>query len=291
MFQGSMVAMVTPMQADGELDAAALEALIEWHIAEGTDAIVAAGTTGESPTLETREHAAFLEQVISLVGGRIPVIAGTGSNSTAQTLSLTRHAASLGVDACLLVAPYYNKPSQEGLYRHFRTIAETVAIPQILYNVPSRTVVDLLPETVGRLAKLSNIIGIKEATGDIGRVARLRELCGPDFELYSGDDVTACEFMLAGGRGVITVTGNVAPRLLHDLCAAALAGDRATATSLDARLASLHKALGVETNPMPVKWALQRMGRIQPGIRLPLVPLSDAAQPVVETALKQAGVI
>lgn len=291
MFQGSMVAMVTPMQADGELDAAALEALIEWHIAEGTDAIVAAGTTGESPTLETREHAAFLEQVISLVGGRIPVIAGTGSNSTAQTLSLTRHAASLGVDACLLVAPYYNKPSQEGLYRHFRTIAETVAIPQILYNVPSRTVVDLLPETVGRLAKLSNIIGIKEATGDIGRVARLRELCGPDFELYSGDDVTACEFMLAGGRGVITVTGNVAPRLLHDLCAAALAGDRATATSLDARVASLHKALGVETNPMPVKWALQRMGRIQPGIRLPLVPLSDAAQPVVETALKQAGVI
>ncbi len=291
MFQGSMVAMVTPMQANGELDAAALEALLEWHIAEGTDAIVAAGTTGESPTLETREHAAFLEDVVRLVDGRIPVIAGTGSNSTAQTLALTRHAASLGVDACLLVVPYYNKPSQEGLYRHFRSIAETVAIPQILYNVPSRTVADLLPETVGRLAKLSNIIGIKEATGDLGRVARLRELCGPDFELYSGDDSTACEFMLAGGQGVITVTGNVAPRLLHDLCVAAMAGNRATALALDARLAPLHKAMGVETNPMPVKWALQRMGRIQPGIRLPLVPLSDTAQPTVEAALKQAGVI
>lgn len=291
MFQGSMVAMVTPMQADGELDAAALEALIEWHIAEGTDAIVAAGTTGESPTLETREHAAFLEDVVRLVGGRIPVIAGTGSNSTAQTLSLTRHAASLGVDACLLVVPYYNKPTQEGLYRHFRAIAETVAIPQILYNVPSRTVADLLPETAGRLAKLSNIIGIKEATGDIGRVARLRELCGPDFELYSGDDSTACEFMLAGGQGMITVTGNVVPRLLHDLCAAAMAGDRATASALDARLAPLHKAMGVETNPIPVKWALHRMGRIQPGIRLPLVPLSESAQPTVEAALKQAGVI
>lgn len=291
MFQGSMVALVTPMKPDGALDYEALAGLVEWHIAEGTDAIVAAGTTGESPTLETTEHVEYLQEVIRLVDGRVPVICGTGSNSTAQTLSLTRRAAEIGADACLLVVPYYNKPPQEGLYRHFRAIAEAVQIPQILYNVPGRTVADLLPETVGRLARLSNIIGIKEASADLARVARLRELCGEGFELYSGDDATAMEFMLAGGQGVITVTGNVAPRDMHNLCAAAVAGDRAKAEAVNRRLAALHKALFVEANPIPVKWALERMGRIQSGIRLPLVPLSESAWPQVEAALKEAGVL
>lgn len=291
MFQGSMVALVTPMREDGALDFDALAELVEWHIAEGTDAIVAAGTTGESPTLETREHAAYLEEVVRLVAGRIPVIAGTGSNSTAQTLSLTRHVAGFGVDACLLVVPYYNKPTQEGLYRHFRAIAEGVAVPQILYNVPSRTITDLLPETVGRLAKLTNVVGIKEASGKLERVAELRELCGPDFGLYSGDDATACQFMLAGGQGVVTVTGNIAPRLMHEMCEAALAGDRRQAETLDGRLAPLHEVLFVEANPIPVKWALQHMGRIGAGIRLPLTPLSSEARPRVAEALKQTGAL
>lgn len=291
MFGGSMVAMVTPMKHDGGLDYEALGRLVSFHIENGTDAIVAVGTTGESPTLSTREHAAYLEEVIGLVGGRIPVIAGTGSNSTAQSLALTRHAAELGADACLLVVPYYNKPTQEGLYQHFRHIAERVDVPQILYNVPGRTVVDMLPETVARLAELGNIVGIKEATGDVSRVETLKELCGVEFGLYSGDDGTAMEFMLAGGHGVITVTGNVAPRAMHDLCAAATAGDRERAEVLNTYLDPLHEAMFTETNPAPAKWALEAMGLIEGGIRLPLVPLSEAARPAVRRALEGAELI
>lgn len=291
MFGGSMVAMVTPMKRDGRLDYEALERLVEFHADNGTEAIVAVGTTGESPTLSTREHADYLERVIALARGRMPVIAGTGSNATAQSLALTRHAAEQGADACLLVVPYYNKPTQEGLYQHFRRIAEAVDVPQILYNVPGRTVTDLQPETVARLAELRNIVGIKEATGDITRVAQLKELCGPEFELYSGDDGTAMEFMLAGGHGVITVTGNVAPWRMHELCAAATAGDRDRAEVINTDLAPLHEAMFVETNPAPVKWALEAMGYIEGGIRLPLVPLSESARGPVRQALEDAGLI
>lgn len=291
MFGGSMVALVTPMKSDGEIDYAALERLIDFHVENGTDAIVAVGTTGESPTLSTREHAEYLERTVRLADGRLPVIAGTGSNSTDQSLVLTRHAATLGVAACLLVVPYYNKPTQEGLYQHFRKIGEAVGIPQILYNVPSRTVVDMQPETVGRLAEVENIVGIKEASGEVPRVAILKELCGEDFELYSGDDGTAMEFMLAGGQGVITVTGNVAPREMHELCKAATAGDRGTAEEINRRLDPLHGAMFAETNPAPVKWALEQMGLIEGGIRLPLVPLSEQARPAVRKALAEFGLI
>lgn len=291
MFGGSMVAMVTPMKRDGRLDYEALERLVAFHAENGTQAIVAVGTTGESPTLSTREHADYLERVIALVDGRMPVIAGTGSNATAQSLALTRHAAEQGADACLLVVPYYNKPTQEGLYQHFRHIAEAVDVPQILYNVPGRTVTDLEPETVARLAELPNIIGIKEATGDIARVALLRELCGTDFELYSGEDPSAMEFMLAGGHGVITVTGNVAPRLMREMCDAAIAGDRERAEALNAELEPLHEAMFAETNPAPAKWALAEMGYIEGGIRLPLVPLSQGARGPVRRALADAGLV
>lgn len=290
MFKGSLVALVTPMGEDGSIDDDSLAALIEWHIENGTAGIVAAGTTGESPTLETREHVEFLSRVIELVDGRIPVIAGTGSNSTAQTLSLTSKAAELGADACLLVVPYYNRPGQEGLYQHYRAIAEAVKVPLILYNVPSRTVADLLPETVERLAKFSNIVGIKEATGNLDRLREIRERCGPDFLLHSGDDATAREFMLEGGDGVISVTANVAPRAMADMCDAALAGDRAGAEAADRPLAELHKRLFVEANPIPVKWALHAMGRIPPGIRLPLTPLADANHATVRGALAAAGI-
>lgn len=290
MFKGSFVALVTPMRDDGAIDVESLGELIDWHIEAGTAGIVAAGTTGEAPTLETREHVEFLSRVVELAAGRIPVIAGTGSNSTAQTLALTRNAAELGVDACLLVVPYYNKPGQEGLYRHFRTIAEAVRIPLMLYNVPGRTVADLLPETVERLAAFSNIFGIKEATGDLGRLREIRKRCGEDFVLHSGDDATAREFMLAGGDGVISVTANVVPHEFAAMCKAALAGDRQEAERLDAPLAGLHRTLFVEANPIPVKWALNAMGRIPPGIRLPLTPLAEANQPVVRDALRQAGI-
>lgn len=290
MFKGSMVALVTPMREDGAIDRDSLADLIEWHIEAGTAALVAAGTTGEAPTLETREHVEFLSMFVDIAAGRIPVIAGTGSNSTAQTLSLTSKAADLGVDACLLVVPYYNKPGQEGLYRHYRHIAEAVKLPILLYNVPGRTVADLLPETVERLAKLTSIVGIKEATGNLERAREIRSRCGKDFVLLSGDDATSCEFMLAGGDGVISVTANVAPGAMAKMCAAALSGDRATAEAADAPLAGLHKALFVEANPIPVKWALHAMGRIPPGIRLPLTPLAPAGQETVRGALAQAGI-
>ncbi|HET8553128.1 MAG TPA: 4-hydroxy-tetrahydrodipicolinate synthase [Gammaproteobacteria bacterium] len=289
MFQGSMVALVTPMTASGEIDVAALERLIEFHIENGTDALVPTGTTGESPTLKTPEHAEYLRTVVRIVRRRVPVIAGTGSNSTVQTLNLTREAVKAGVDACLLVVPYYNRPPQEGLYQHFRAIAEAVSAPMILYNVPSRTSCDLLPETVERLARISNIVGIKEATGDVSRVQGLRARCGDDFDLYSGDDSTSMEFVLAGGHGTISVTANVAPRLMHEMIAAARAGDRTQAEQLDGKLRSLHKALFVETNPIPVKWALTEMGLMHGGIRLPLIPLAGSHQPAVRAALREAG--
>ncbi|HEX6928077.1 MAG TPA: 4-hydroxy-tetrahydrodipicolinate synthase [Gammaproteobacteria bacterium] len=290
MFKGSMVALVTPMSEAGVIDDDSLAALIEWHVASGTSAIVAAGTTGESPTLETGEHIRFLARVVELAGGRIPVVAGTGSNSTAQTISLTSKAAELGVDACLLVVPYYNRPEQEGLYRHYRAVAEAVTLPIILYNVPGRTVADLLPETVERLAVFSNIIGIKEATGKLERLHEIRERCGPDFMLYSGDDATAREFMLAGGDGVISVTANVDPAGMAAMCRAAMAGDRRVAESADRPLAALHTRLFVEANPIPVKWALHAMGRIPPGIRLPLTPLASRNENSVREALAAAGI-
>jgi len=291
MFKGSMVALVTPMREDGSIDDASLAALIEWHIESGTSAIVAAGTTGEAPTLETREHLEFLARVVELAAGRIPVIAGTGSNSTAQTLSLTSKAAELGVDACLLVVPYYNKPTQEGLYLHFRSIAEAVKLPILLYNVPGRTVADLLPETVARLAAFSNIVGIKEATGKLERLHEIRDRCGKEFLLHSGDDATGCEFMLAGGDGVISVTANVAPAEMAALCAAAMSGDRISAERIDQPLQALHHDLFVEANPIPVKWALHAMGRIPSGIRLPLTPLAEAHHRKVRRALVEAGAL
>lgn len=290
MFKGSMVAIVTPMTDNGQVDFDALAALVEWHIGEGTDAIVAVGTTGESATLKVPEHLQVIEQCVKTAAGRVPVIAGTGSNDTAHAIDMTRRAEALGVAACLLVAPYYNKPTQEGLYRHFTAIAQSVSLPIILYNVPSRTITDILPETVVRLAAHSNVVGIKEATGKLERAEAIRQGCDKDFMLISGDDATAMEFMLAGGCGVISVTANVAPRLMHEMCAAALAGDRPAAASCDEKLARLHHDLFVETSPIPVKWALAEMGRIPAGIRLPLTPLSPGCYETVRAALAAAGI-
>jgi 4-hydroxy-tetrahydrodipicolinate synthase len=293
-FQGSMVAIVTPMAGsvspDAPIDWDAFARLIEFHIDAGTDGIVAVGTTGESATLDEAEHIETVRRSVELARGRVPVIAGTGANSTTEAIQLTSAAKAVGADACLLVTPYYNKPTQEGLYLHYRTVAEAVDIPQILYNVPGRTACDMLPETVGRLAALPNIIGIKEATGDLARVARLRELCGPSFLLLSGDDATAREFMLAGGHGVISVTANVAPKAMHELCVAAMAGDAATATRIDAPLAALHRDLFCESNPIPVKWGLHAMGLIGTGIRLPLTWLSSAGETKMRAALRAAGI-
>lgn len=290
MFKGSLVALVTPMHDDGKVDESALASLIDWHVESGTGALVIAGTTGESATLETQEHVALLASAVELAAGRIPIIAGTGSNSTRQTLSLTSKAAELGVDACLLVVPYYNKPGQEGLFQHYRAIAEAVKIPLILYNVPGRTVADLLPATVERLRAFANIIGIKEATGDLSRLHEIRKRCGDDFLLYSGDDATAREFMLQGGDGVISVTANVAPAKMAALCEAALAGDAEKALEIDKRLEGLHAGLFVEANPIPVKWALHAMERIPAGIRLPLTWLADEHRAPVIKALAQAGI-
>ena len=291
MFRGSMVALVTPMADGGAIDEVALEALVEFHIQNGTDAIVAVGTTGESTTLDEEEHCFVIRRTVQLAKGRLPVIAGTGSNSTSEAIDLTRCAKEAGADACLLVTPYYNKPTQEGLYLHHKAVAEAVAIPQILYNVPGRTAVDMKPETVLRLAKLPNIIGIKEATGDIERARTILETCGSDFEVYSGDDATAMELMLAGGHGVISVTANVAPKAMHEMCMAALAGERGKAAAINDRLMALHQNLFVEANPIPVKWALHAMGMIGTGIRLPLTVLSSQYQPVVREALQKANVL
>ena len=288
---GSIVALVTPMQADGTVDYPCLEALVEWHISEGTDGIVAVGTTGESATLDVEEHFEVVRRVIAVAKGRIPVIAGTGANSTREAIEWTQMAADLKADACLIVTPYYNKPPQEGLYQHYKAIAEAVAVPIILYNVPGRTGCDMQPITVMRLAKIPNIIGLKEAVGSAERRAALLAIPLPkDFVLLSGDDETAREAILAGFKGDISVTANVAPRQMHAVCAAALAGDAAKAAALDANLLPLHQHLFVEPNPIPVKWALHAMGRIPAGLRLPLVPMSSTAEPTVRAALKAAGI-
>ncbi|MBZ0070711.1 MAG: 4-hydroxy-tetrahydrodipicolinate synthase [Thiohalobacteraceae bacterium] len=291
MFHGSMVALVTPMREDGAIDDDSLAGLVEFHISQGTDALVAVGTTGESATLDEHEHCELIRRVVELTAGRIPVIAGTGANSTTEAISLTRCALKAGADACLLVTPYYNKPTQEGLYLHHKAIAEAVPIPQILYNVPGRTACDMLPVTVERLADISNIVGIKEATGNPERAREILARCGDRLDLYSGDDAIALEVMLLGGKGVISVTANVAPRAMHEMCVAALAGDAAQARAIDATLQALHRDLFVEANPIPVKWALTDMGLIPRGIRLPLTPLSPQHHATVRAALRQAGVL
>jgi 4-hydroxy-tetrahydrodipicolinate synthase len=291
MIRGSIVAIITPMSEDGSVDFPALERLVEWHIAEGTDGIVAVGTTGESATLDVEEHFAVVRCVIQAARKRVPVIAGTGANSTAEAIEWTAEGKSAGADACLLVTPYYNKPPQEGLYRHYKAIAEAVDVPIILYNVPGRTGCDMLPATVARLAPIDNIIGLKEAKGELGRVHELLGLKLKDFALLSGDDASACESILMGFQGDISVTANVAPRLMHQMCAAARAGDRAGAEAIDARLRPLHKNLFIEPNPIPAKWALQTMNRIGGGIRLPLVPLDPAYYTTVREALHAAGAL
>lgn len=289
MITGSIVAMVTPMRRDGSVDHEALAKLVDRAVEGGSAAIVSVGTTGESATLDVAEHTDVIRRTIDVVAGRVPVIAGTGANATAEAIHLTEAARVAGADAALLVTPYYNKPPQEGLYRHFRAVAEAVDIPQILYNVPGRTAVDMLPATVARLAEIPNIVGIKEALGDLDRVRELVALGLPDFALYSGDDATARESILAGFHGDISVTANVAPEPMARMCAAALAGDTGAAEAVDAALAGLHRGLFVQPNPIPVKWALAELGLIDEGIRLPLVPLEERYHDDVRAALRAAG--
>ncbi|MEK9711924.1 MAG: 4-hydroxy-tetrahydrodipicolinate synthase [Thalassolituus sp.] len=291
MITGSIVALVTPMHADGSVDWESLDGLVEFHIKEGTDAIVAVGTTGESATLETDEHVAVIERVVKTAAGRRPIIAGTGANNTGEAIELTAEAKRVGADACLLVTPYYNKPPQRGLIAHHEAIAAAVDIPQWLYNVPGRTAVDMLPETVAALADIPQITAVKEATGDMDRARQLIELVGDRMAVYSGDDATAYELILLGGKGNISVTANVAPAMMHQLCMLALDGKADEARALNERLMGLHNAMFVEANPIPVKWAIERMGRSGPGIRLPLVGLDERLQPKVELALKEAGII
>ena len=291
MIQGSIVALVTPMVESGAVDKESLKKLIDFHIAQGTDAVVAVGTTGESATLDEAEHCDVIKSVVDYAAGRIPVIAGTGANSTTEAIALTRKAKLAGADACLIVTPYYNKPTQEGLYLHYKAIAEAVDIPQILYNVPGRTACDMLPETVGRLSHIANIVGVKEATGNLSRIKEIRDLVGPDFAIYTGDDVSSREFCLLGGNGTITVTGNVAPQLVHDMIWAAMAGDRETALALDTKLAGLHRSLFIQSNPIPVKWAVAQMGLMGKGIRLPLTWLTEDCFDAVRAAMRQAEVI
>jgi len=291
MFTGSMVAMVTPMNDDGSVDWTALERLVEHHIAEGTDAIVSVGTTGESATLDHDEHGDVIARTVKAAAGRIPVIGGTGANSTSEAISLTRNAADAGVDACLLVVPYYNKPPQEGLYQHFKAIAEAAAVPQILYNVPGRTGVDMQNDITLRLAEIENIVAIKDATNDLDRGRDLIERAPEGFLIYSGEDGTACELMLAGGKGTISVTANAAPNLMHRMCQAATSGDTDMARQLNGQLADLHKAMFVQSNPIPAKWAVGQQGLIGGGIRLPLLPLSAPYHDEVRSAMNNAGVL
>lgn len=290
-FQGSLVALVTPMHPDGSLDLDAYRALIDWHVAEGTDALVVVGTSGESPTVSIDEHAELIRIAVEHAAGRIPVIAGVGANSTDEAIHLSRHALKVGAQAGLSVVPYYNKPSQEGMYRHFRAVAEAVELPTLLYNVPGRTVADLSNETVLRLAQVPGIIGIKDATGDIGRGALLLRDAPAGFQVLSGDDATAAALILLGGRGNISVTANIAPRLMHELCMAAAAGDVPKVRELNARLARLNKVLFVEANPIPVKWALAQMGRTKLGYRLPLCELGAAHHAAVRQALSETGLL
>lgn len=291
MFQGSMVAIVTPMNEDGNIDKISLRRLVDHHIENQTKAIVAVGTTGESATLTHDEHCEVINIVVEQVAGRIPVIAGTGSNSTDEAIEYTRCAADSGADACLLVTPYYNKPTQEGLYQHYKKIAETVPIPQLLYNVPGRTACDMQPETVKRLSVIDNIIGIKEAVGETKRIQDLIAFANDQFAIYSGDDPTALELILMGGKGTISVTANVAPKAMSEMCQKALAGDRSGAEAINQRLMGLHKKLFVESNPIPVKWAVASLGLIPAGIRLPLTPLSENFHSIVKEAMQQAQVI
>jgi 4-hydroxy-tetrahydrodipicolinate synthase len=292
MIRGSIVALVTPMHLGSlDIDWGALKKLVEWHIEQGTNSIVAVGTTGESATLDVSEHSAVIRAVVEQVAGRIPVIAGTGANSTREAIELTKAAKEAGADACLLVTPYYNKPTQEGLYLHHKAIAEAVAIDQILYNVPGRTACDMQIETVLRLSAIGNIVGIKEATGDLQRAEQLIAQCPADFAVYSGDDHTARELMLLGGSGDISVTANVAPKLMSEMCAAALAGDSALAAELDGQLIGLHDAMFVEANPIPVKWAVSQLGLMENSLRLPMTALSDQHHQQVAAALNDTQLI
>jgi 4-hydroxy-tetrahydrodipicolinate synthase len=290
MLQGSFVAIVTPMHANGSLDIPALHHLIDFHINEGTDGIVIVGTTGESPTVEFHEHCELIKTAVNHVAGRVPVIAGTGANSTSEAIELTKEAKKLGADACLLVAPYYNKPTQEGLYQHYKAVAEAVDIPQILYNVPGRTGVDITNDTTIRLSAIPNIVGIKDATGSIERGTDLIIRAPKDFAVYSGDDATGMALMLIGGKGVISVTANVAPKLMHKMCIAAISGNIKDACAINAQLFPLHQKLFVEANPIPVKWVLNQMGLIETGIRLPLVTLSQTHHNALLNAMKNANI-
>lgn len=290
MLTGSLVALVTPMSEDGSLDLAGLRRLVDWHVEQGTDALVVVGTTGESSTVSPEEHCLLIRTAVEQAAGRIPVVAGTGANSTAEAIELSRCAKEAGAVAGLSVAPYYNKPTQEGLYRHFRAIAEAVDLPVILYNVPSRTASDISNETVLRLAQVPGIIGIKDATGNIARGSDLIRRAPADFAVYSGDDASALALMLLGAKGVISVTANVAPGPMHEMCAAALSGNLERAREINRQLLPLHQKLFVEANPIPVKWALVQMGRIGTGIRLPLTPLSETYHDTLRAALAEAGI-
>ena len=290
-FRGSMPAIVTPMHEDGSLDLPAFRKLIDWHIEEGTTGLVVVGTSGESATLSVDEHVLMVKTAVEQTAGRIPVIAGAGGNSTAEAIELTKHAKEVGADASLQVVPYYNKPTQEGMYRHFAKIAETVDLPVILYNVPGRTMADMSNETILRLANVPGIVGVKEATGSIDRAAHLIKAAPAHFGIYSGDDPTAIALMLLGGHGNISVTANVAPRAMAQLCKAAVAGDAKTAREIHLKLLSLHKNLFIESNPIPAKWALQQLGRMEGGIRLPLTPLDARYHDVVRAALHEAGLL
>ncbi len=291
MIKGSIVAIVTPMHADGSLDYPGLRKLIDWHIAEGTDGIVIVGTTGESATVSVEEHCELIRATVEHAKGRIPVIAGSGGNSTAEAIKLTEFAKEAGADAALVVVPYYNRPTQEGMYQHFKAIAEAVDLPIILYNVPGRTVADMSNETIARLAAIPNIVGVKDATGNIGRGTDLLRMVPKSFAVYSGDDPTAMALMFCGGAGNISVTANVAPRARHELCVAAMGGDIAGAVAINNKMIPLHQKLFVEPNPVPVKWALTEMGMMPPGIRLPLVGLAEECHDTVRGALREAGVL
>jgi 4-hydroxy-tetrahydrodipicolinate synthase len=291
MLKGSLVAIVTPMHADGTLDIPALQALIDWHVEQGTDGIVIVGTTGESPTVDIDEHCELIRITVQQTAGRIPVIAGTGANCTREAIELTAQARELGAHACLLVAPYYNRPTQEGLYQHFKAVAEAVGIPQILYNVPGRTGCDIANDTALRLAAIPNIVGIKDATGSIERNTDLIHRAPADFAIYTGDDATSLACMLLGGHGVISVTANVAPRQMHEMCIAAFTGELSRARTINQALFPLHQKLFAEANPIPVKWVLQEMGRIGSGIRLPLTPLSAMHHETLRAAMRSAGIV
>ena len=291
MIKGSIVAIVTPMHPDGSLDLATLRKLLDWHIEEGTDAIVIVGTTGESPTVSVDEHCELIRVAVEHANKRIPVIAGTGGNSTTEAIELTHYAKKVGADASLLVVPYYNRPTQEGMYQHFRKIAEAVDLPAILYNVPGRTVADMANETILRLAQVPRIVGVKDATGNIARGSDLIRLAPKDFAVYSGDDATAMSLMLCGGKGNISVVANAAPRAMHELCVAAMGGNVSKAIEINNRMLPLHIKLFVEPNPVPVKWAMKEMGLIPSGIRLPLVPLAAEYHETVRAAMRESGLL